>query len=83
VPASADRVTGHPEQSQDHADDDDDDAERPENGDPGDEADNQQKNAEDNYEELLAVGSRSGTGARGYPGVDLLDDAHGGLPPAS
>jgi len=46
VPASADRVTGHPEQSHDRADHDDDDADRPENGDSGDEADNQEKNAE-------------------------------------
>jgi hypothetical protein len=68
VPAPADRVTGHPQERQEHADHDDDDADRPDNGDPGDEADNEEKNAEDNYEELLAVGSpRPGRG-RGISG---------------
>jgi hypothetical protein len=55
VPASADRVTSHPEDRQNCADYDDNNADRPENGDPGDEADNEEKNAEDNNEELLAA----------------------------
>jgi hypothetical protein len=79
VPASADRVTGHAEERQDHADYDDDDADRPENGDPGDEADNEEKNAEDNNEELL-VAVRYGWGRDS--GIHLGDDAHGDMPSA-
>src|ERR1700678_4538769 len=82
VPASADRVAGRAEERQHHADYDDDDTDRPENGDPGDEADNEEKNAEDNHEELLAA-VRSGEGRDSD--IYLGDDAHGGhggLPPA-
>src|ERR1700683_703246 len=79
VPASADCVAGHAEERQDHADDDEDDTDRPENGDPGDEADNEEKNAEDNHKELLAV-IRYGAG--GDSDINLGDDAHGGLPAA-
>src|ERR1700683_82605 len=75
VPASADRVAGHAEERQDHADYDDDDADRPENGDPGDEADNEEENAEDNHEELLAA-VRYGEGRDSD--IHLGDDAHGG-----
>jgi hypothetical protein len=58
VPASADRVTGHPEEHQDRADHDDDDADRPDNGDLGDEADNEENDAENDHRGLLAAGSR-------------------------
>src|ERR1700677_1956135 len=75
VPASADCVAGHAEERQDHAGDDEDDADRPENGDPGDEADNEEKNAEDNHDELLAA-VRSGEGRDSD--IYLGDDAHGG-----
>src|SRR5580658_4092715 len=77
VPASADCVAGHAEERQDHANYDDDDTDRPENGDPGDEADNEEKNAEDNHDELLAT-VRYGEG--GDSDINLGDDAHGGLP---
>ena len=79
MPASADCVAGHAEERQDHADYDDDDADRPENGDPGDEADNEEKNADDNNEELLA-GVRFGEGRDSD--INLGDDAHGGMPSA-
>ena len=48
-------MAGHAEEHQDQADYDDDNADRPENGDSGNEADNEEKNAEDNNEELLAA----------------------------
>jgi hypothetical protein len=58
VSASADRVTGHPEQREDHADHDDDDADRPENRYSGDEPDNEENDAENDQGRPLAYDSR-------------------------
>jgi hypothetical protein len=64
VPAAADRVTGDPEQSQDHADHDGDDADRPDNGDFGDKADNEEDDAKDNQNRLPVNGCCPGSGRR-------------------
>ena len=75
VPASADRVTGHPKERQDRADHDHDDADCPDNGDLGDETDNEENDAENDRRGLLAAGSRDG--GREYPDVHRPDDVHG------
>jgi hypothetical protein len=62
-PASADRVTGRPGESQDRADHDDN-AGRPGNGDLGGEAGIEESDAENNYRGLLG---RVGRGIGGMP----------------
>jgi hypothetical protein len=47
VPASADRVTGHPEQRQDDAGHNGDDADRPDNSDFGDEPDDEENDTDE------------------------------------
>ena len=64
VSASADRVTGHPEQRHDHADHQDNDADRPENRYSGDESDDEKNDAENDQGRLLGmVVTRSPRGA--------------------
>jgi hypothetical protein len=50
VPAAADSVTSHPEQSQDRADHYDDNADRPDDGDFCDEPDNEKNKAKNDQE---------------------------------
>jgi hypothetical protein len=77
VPAAADRVTGHPEQCEDHAGHDGNNADRPENRYSRDEPDNEENDAENDQGGLLVsrVGDSSVVGSQG------CEDLVGGLGP--
>jgi hypothetical protein len=68
VATAADCVTDCPEHSQDRANYQDDDAYRPDNGDFRDEANNEEKYAEDNHEELQTATLPGGLSDGPLPG---------------
>jgi hypothetical protein len=72
VLAAADRVSNHPEDGQDRADEDDHDADGPDNSDLGDEADNEENDAENYHGELHLAGKPPLRAVGKYADVYLL-----------